>query len=131
MYIGFALLLGTVTDYLVNDSPTHTETANAYYSAAGMAMLTVLSSMCVHLYSTTGYKIEMFIRIICSTVIYQKVQSYPRGCGQVCYYMYITGYFCCDFNLASDKKSKFKPKNFDYANISRYTCMVYVSIYEY
>lgn len=74
MYIGFAILLGTVTDYLVIDSPTRTETANAYYSAAGMALLAVAIVIATHLYATIGYKMEMVLRIICSTAIYQKVR---------------------------------------------------------
>ncbi len=73
MSIGFALLLGAVTEYLVIEDPSSSDSTNAYWAATGMCLLAFLSAISIHLTSVMGYKNEMFLRIICTSAIYEKV----------------------------------------------------------
>ena len=68
-----SLLLGYVTEYFDEDSPSEEETQKAYLLALGMSVLSLVLVTNNGLNAYFGMKLGMLVRITCTSAIYQKV----------------------------------------------------------
>lgn len=70
------ILVGYFTDYFTIESPTSSDTQNAYLFAVGLALLALAFGTTSGLRSYVEFKLGMMIRIVTLSSIYQKVILY-------------------------------------------------------
>ena len=69
-------LVGRLSEYYIISDPTSQETNIAYYIAAGLSVVTFAIAM-LNLVFYAGEKIGGMMRILLTSVIYQKVRYSP------------------------------------------------------
>ena len=73
IFVGLAEVLGYLSDYFVIESPTQTETRNAYLYAMGLGLLSFLLVLFHAFAFHYSHYIGMLSRVLFSSAIYQKV----------------------------------------------------------
>lgn len=79
-WVSQSQLLGLLSDYFVIDSPSESDTNNAYFYAMGLSLMSFLLALIHVMGYFQGYKLGMLTRILMCSVIYQKVCVYLIRC---------------------------------------------------